>query len=153
MSANRDQIATAVENLTDEGSTTFRASAIARCVRATAVEAVTPMLMQMVRDGRLRLRFDLLCPDNGRTITSFRQEDDLPIGKEWSSDRCAGDEPFIVERRHIWVQFVPTNEFRVRVRRNRVQASRPPERPPDDDPPGMSRRTWTHWTGTCGGVR
>ena len=148
--ADREGVATVVETLTDEGSTGFRASAIARRVGASGIEAVTPALMEMVRDGRLRLRFDLLCPDNGRTITSFWEEDELPLGKDWSSDRCTSDEPFIVERRHIWVHFVPTEDFRIRVRRKHVQASRSAEKPPGDDPPGQSRRTRTPWTRTCG---
>jgi hypothetical protein len=127
----------AIEDLTDLGTDAFRASAVARRV-GSAVATVTPCLIEMVNDGRLRLRFDLLCPDNGRTIRSYREKEDLPIGEEVLSDRCGDDEPFVVEPQHIWVQFVPTEEFRARVRRERAPREKSGNAP-EDDPPGLRR--------------
>lgn len=138
MPVARDALLSAIEELTDLGTDAFRASAVARRV-GTDVGAVTPRLMEMVNDGRLRLRFDLLCPDNGRTIRSYREREELPIGQEVSSDRCGSDEPFVVEPQHIWIQFVPTEQFRSRVRRERARREKAGNTP-DDDPPGLRRR-------------
>jgi hypothetical protein len=74
VSADRDKVTAAVESLTNEGSRAFRASAIARRIPSSTVEAITPTLIDMVRNGHLRLRFDLVCPDNGRTIKTFGEE-------------------------------------------------------------------------------
>lgn len=147
---DREVLLRTVEDLTELGSEAFRASAVARRV-GSAVGTVTPRLMEMVNDGRLRLRFDLLCPDNGRTIRSYREKEELPIGQEVSSDRCGSDEPFVVEPRHIWIQFVPTEQFRARVRRARAQREKAGNTP-EDDPPGLCRRRTIRWPPTCGGA-
>lgn len=144
----REVLSTAVEDLTDLGTEAFRASAVARRV-GSAVEAVAPRLMEMVNDGRLRLQFDLICPDNGRTIRSYREKEELPIGREVSSDRCASDEPFVVEPQHIWIQFVPTEQFRARVRRERARREKAGNTA-DDDPPGLRRRRTIRCPPTCG---
>jgi hypothetical protein len=146
MTVDHDTLTVAVEDLTDEGSEAFRASAIARRVGAE-IENVRQQLMQLVGEGTLRLRFDVVCPDNGRTIKSFNEETALPIGQELSSDRCESGEPFVVEPQHIWVQFVPTEAFRTRVRRERARRSPPARRDKqDDDPPGLRR--WINWRRT-----
>ena len=144
----RDVLSSAVEDLTDQGAAAFRASAIASRV-GDAVEAVTPGLMQMVQDGQLRLQFDLICPDNGRTIRSYSDKEQLPIGQAVSSDRCDSDEPFVVEPQHIWIQFVPTEQLRVRVRRERARRERAAASQ-EDDPPGLRRRRTIRCPPTCG---
>lgn len=137
MPADHDSITAAVENLTDAGSRAFRASAIARTLRVTTMGPVTRSLLAMVTDGKLCLRFDLVCPDNGRTIKSFTDREALPIGDEISSDLCASDEPFTVEERHIWVQFAPTEEFRIGVRQHRSHAKEDTNPAQGDDPAGL----------------
>ncbi|HEX4188576.1 MAG TPA: hypothetical protein VHY83_11815 [Solirubrobacteraceae bacterium] len=136
-----DPILKIVEELTDEGTDGFRASAIARQLGLT-VEQVSPVLLGMVSDGRLRLRSDVICPDNGRTIRSYWQGEQLPIGKTVQSDRCASDEPFVVTRDEIWITFVPTEKFRVAVRKRRVQRGREERIPAaDEGEPGLAGTT------------
>ncbi len=136
-----DRVLEIVEDLTDEGTAGFRASAVARRL-SSRVEQVTLALLGMVRDGRLRLRFDVICPDNGRTIESFWQEQELPIGQTRRSDRCDSDEPFVVDKAHIWITFVPSERFRLGVRRRRAQCSRETRvRAGDEQEPGLARRT------------
>lgn len=150
--ASSDAVIAAVEELATEGSTGFRASAIARKV-GSSVDAVAPALLALTRNGALSLRFDLMCPDNGRTIHSFNSDADLPIGQEWQDERCETDEPFIVDRDHIWVVFVPTERWRTTVLRRRARDRAP--RDPGGDPPGLARsrrQTQTSCRGSNGGA-
>lgn len=149
---DRDGFEQAVADLTDAGSSGFHASAVARQI-GSVTEIVAPALLGMVKRGQLKLRFDLLCPDNGRTITSFDAGDQLPIGQEWQSDRCDSPEPFVVERAHIWVVFVPTESYRIHVRR-RHQAEQRQATRESGDPPGLERcRTPSTRTSAAGTSR
>lgn len=103
-------VAQIVRELTEAGSTGFRASWIARQIDDN-VDDIRNELMGMVRDGELQLKFDLLCPDSGRTIRSYGNEDELPLGEEVSDERCDTDEPFLVEKSNIWVTFEPTADL------------------------------------------
>ena len=107
MSADVAQI---VKELAEGGSAGFRASWIARQVDAE-VDDVRNELMGMVHDGALQLKYQLLCPDNGRTIRSYSNEDELPLGEEVSDERCDTDEPFLVEKSNIWVTFEQTADL------------------------------------------
>jgi hypothetical protein len=132
------EIQRAVEDLTDEGTMGFRASAIARRLKAD-IGAVTKPLLTLVEDGDLRLRFDIICPDNGRTIESYWEGEELPIGQPRSSDKCDSPEPFTVGKEHVWVTYVPSERFRTRVRRERVARAREPQTAPDDPAAGRRR--------------
>lgn len=107
MSAEVSQI---VEELAQAGSSGFRASYVARQAH-TSVEEVRAELMDMVSAGKLHLKYQLICPDNGRTIRSYGREEELPLGEEVSDARCESDEPFIVEKVNIWVTFEPSAEL------------------------------------------
>ena len=143
--AETDHIDTAVEHLTDKGSSGFLASAIARRI-GTNTEAVLPRLAQLVSSGDLTVRYDLLCPDNGRTIKRFSFDEELPIGQEWTDDRCDG--PFVVSESDFWVMYVPTERFRLNVRRRRSRQGDPPSEDDASEIRRLKRRTpWRH---SCG---
>lgn len=99
-----------VQALSREGSTGFRASQVAKQTDSPIVEVQTA-LMKMVDEGMLELRFQLICPDNGRTIKSYRAGETLPIGEEISDGRCESDDPFLVEKSNIWVTFKPSERL------------------------------------------
>jgi len=135
-----DAVLRTVEDLTDEGTMGFRASAVARRLGSEMSE-VTTALVELVKREMLRLRFDIVCPDNGRTVETYWQGESLPLGQTRHSDRCDTTEPFTVEKEHIWITFVPSEGFRARVRRQR--AARQHELGSDADPePGI-----------CGSIR
>jgi hypothetical protein len=103
-------IVDAVQALARESTRGFRASAVARRAHSP-VDEVRQQLMQMVEHGQLELKFQLICPDNGRTICTFDAADELPLGKEMTDQRCETDEPFVVDKSTIWVTFKPTVEL------------------------------------------
>jgi hypothetical protein len=108
-----------VEDLAYAGSRGFRASVVASQLGASDDE-VRLALMRLVGSGELTLKFDLICPDNGRTIRRYSVEEELPIGEMESDTKCETDEPFCVEKRHIWVTFEPALEFLQQVNRKRA---------------------------------
>lgn len=122
-----------VEDLTDEGTMGFRASAVARRLGSDTSE-VTTALVDLVKREMLRLRFDVVCPDNGRTVETYWEGDSLPLGQTRHSDRCETTEPFTVEKEHIWITFVPCEGFRARVRRQRAGRQRQAGSDADPDP-------------------
>ena len=124
----------AVEDLTNSGSTGFYPSAVAQRAR-TSVQAATAALTEMVQRGDLRLRFDLVCPGNGRTVKQFNEASEVPLGTLWE-DNGVCDEPFVVEKRDVMIAFVPTERYRIRVQRQRAREPHPSE----GDPPGLLRR-------------
>jgi hypothetical protein len=107
-----------VEDLAAKGSRGFQASYVAKRL-TKSVGPVAHFLLEMVNDGRLLLRFDLICPDNGRTLETFSLEQDLPIGQLRS---YADDEPFEVRQEDIWVSYIPTDTFKLAVQQKRENA-------------------------------
>ena len=101
------EIAQIVQALSREGSSGFRASQVAKQSGSPLAE-VQAALMELVEEGMLELRYQLICPDNGRTIKSFSADEELPIGQEVSDGRCETEEPFVVEKSNIWVTFRPS---------------------------------------------
>jgi hypothetical protein len=113
------EVLSTVEDLAHAGSNGFRASYVASQMQAESAE-VRAALIQLVQSGELDLKFDLICPDNGRTIRRYSSEEELPIGKMESDTKCESDDPFRVEKHHIWVTFAPSLEFVQRVNRTRA---------------------------------
>lgn len=99
-----------VQALARESTRGFRASVVAGRAQRP-VDEVRRQLMQMVEGGQLELNYELICPDNGRTICSFDAVDELPLGQEMTDQRCETDEPFLVDKSNIWVTFKPTVEL------------------------------------------
>ncbi len=114
-----------VEELARSGSSGFLASHVAH-------EAAIPLpdarrgLTELVNQGDLEVQYELLCPDNGRSIATSSQLEDLPIGEEIQDERCESDEPFAVAREDVWVRFLPSHELLLRV--NRESAGSPPKK-------------------------
>lgn len=94
----------AVENLTEEGSVGFYASAIVTLTDGNPVE-VTRILLKMVEEKTLEPRFELRCPDNGRRITSYEEVGDIPLGEEVQSDHCESEESFVVDETDVYIRF------------------------------------------------
>lgn len=122
-----------VEDLAYGGTRGFRASIVARDL-GDGEENVRLALLQMVEAGDLDLRFELICPDNGRTIRRYSIEEELPIGQEVSSDRCETDEPFVVSKDQVWVVFEPALAFVQRVNRARAGAVKKKDDPKPAQP-------------------
>lgn len=105
-----------VEELAELGSSGFRASYVSRQANMP-VDEVRTELMTLVQKGQLRLKFQLICPDNSKTIRSYNSEEELPLGEELSDGRCETDEPFLVEKSNIWVTFEPAGDLLRRANR------------------------------------
>lgn len=96
-----------VADLVVDETAGFRASYIAS-LTDTDVKAVQMALIAMVDDGDLELQYQLLCPDDGNVMARFTAEEALPLGEEVDREDCT---PFVVEKRHIWVAYVPTKKL------------------------------------------
>jgi hypothetical protein len=112
----QERVLSAVEELTDKGSVGFYASAVAAMAGITAAET-TAELLHLVDKAKLELCFELRCPDNGRRVASFDRSEEIPLGEEFSSDRCESPEPFVVDEADVFVRFVPSRKFAAAVRR------------------------------------
>jgi hypothetical protein len=104
------QVLRAVEDLTEQGSVGFYASAIVALTQLN-VEDVTKLLLKMVGDQILEPQFELRCPDNGRRIKSYKDASEIPFGKEMSSSRCESDEPFIIDQTDVYIRFRPSPSY------------------------------------------
>ena len=99
MPVAREVLLSAVEDLTDLG--TGRSARRLSRVASAALSGRNPAPDGDGERWSPAVQFDLICPDNGRTIRSYRDKEELPIGQEVSSDRCDSAEPFVVEPQHI----------------------------------------------------
>lgn len=108
----------AVENLTEEGSVGFYASAIIARTGGDPAE-VTRILLKMVDERTLEPRFELRCPDNGRRITFYEAVSDIPFGEEIQSDRCESEESFVVDETDVYVRFRLNQNATAALRRRR----------------------------------
>ncbi len=105
-----------VEDLALVGTSGFRASFVAGEVGAPERE-VRKVLGALVESGELEVRFEVLCPDNGRTVRTYSDYRDVPFDEEMSSDRCDSEEPFVVDKDNVWIAFVPSQSLLSRVNR------------------------------------
>jgi hypothetical protein len=112
----QQRVLSAVEELTDRGSVGFYASAVAAMAEITASEAAVELL-NLVDKTALELCFELRCPDNGRRVASFDRSDKIPLGEEFSSDRCESPEPFVIDETDVFVRFIPSRKFAATIRR------------------------------------
>lgn len=94
----------AVEELTEQGSVGFYASAIVTLTGADPAE-VTRLLLKLVDERRLVPRFEIRCPDNGRRIATYQALNDIPFGDEIYSDRCDSADPVFVDETDVYVRF------------------------------------------------
>ncbi len=90
----------------------------------------------MVERGDLTLQFQLLCPDDGAVLARFDQDDPLPIGQEVAAGDC---DPFVVEKRHLWVAYVPTTRLLSGLLKEARGGKAPARRP------GLRRRALPAW--------
>lgn len=125
----------AVEELTEQGSVGFYASAIVAVTEGDPTE-VTRLLLKMVDEQILEPRFELRCPDNGRRIKSYKAVDDIPFGEEISSDRCESAAPFVVDETDVFVRFSLNARSIAALRRRRHEKG--------GGSPGKAHRTWAH---------
>jgi hypothetical protein len=116
-----------VDDLVAQGTRGFRASYVAKRAGLPPAE-VQRALSDMVDQGKLDTRFEVLCPDDkARTAATFNSVEDVPIGQELHSTKCESDEPFRVSDGDVWITFVPTREYASGVVR-RTQGKVPPAR-------------------------
>lgn len=106
----------AVEQLTEEGSVGFYASAVVALTQGDPVE-VTRILLRMVEEETLTTTFELRCPDNGRRVGSYESVTEIPFGEEFESDRCDSPEPFVVDETDIYIRFRLNQRARSALRR------------------------------------
>lgn len=96
-----------VAELAERGTGGFRASYVAQRSGRDVVE-VQEALRAMVDSGELAVQYQLLCPDDGAVLRRFEQGAELPIGQRIEEGDCA---PFVVQKRHLWVAYVPTRKL------------------------------------------
>jgi hypothetical protein len=125
----------AVEELTEQGSVGFYASAIVALTGGDPME-VTRLLLKMVDEQTLEPRFEIRCPDNGRRIASYETVDDIPFGEEIYSDRCDSADSFAVDETDVYVRFRLNQHSSSALRRRKHNEA--------SGNPGKVHQTWVH---------
>jgi hypothetical protein len=107
----RERVLAVVEQLAIGGAEGFYASYVARRSQADDLGQVISVLVDLVAQGDLTERFEVVCPnpDCGRTAVTFAREEDVPVGRELECEKCG--EPFIVTDSDVVVGYVPTQPF------------------------------------------
>jgi hypothetical protein len=116
----RQQVFEAAEELTEQGSVGFYASAIVTRTGGDPFE-VTQQLLKLVDEQLLEPSFEIRCPDNGRRVRSYEKISDIPFGKEIHSDRCESPEPFVLDETDVFIRFRLTRRSSSALRRRRYQ--------------------------------
>jgi hypothetical protein len=98
-----------VDQLAAAGRRRFRASWVAD---QSGVEArrAQDQLTALVSSGELTMNFEVLCPEDGRTIASFRAGEPIPVGKFLDAPDCPSGPVEVVEE-ELWVTFTPTDKL------------------------------------------
>lgn len=97
----------AVMELAAAHTSGFRASYVAKWT-GQPLDEVQRQLATLVTQGDLEIRYELLCPDNGRLVRRYVATDTLPLGKTISRDDC---EEFEVTPQLLWVTYRPTADL------------------------------------------
>jgi hypothetical protein len=113
----------AVETVARAGQKRFYGSTIAARV-GTSEAAAQRELLRLVKEDLLELRFELLCPDTGVPIRTFRSLEEIPFDEEIDDERCSA--PFVIDRTDVVVVFEPSRRllFEMIVPRGKAPAQR-----------------------------
>jgi hypothetical protein len=105
-----------VKNLALDGRGHFHASVIADEVGISTDEA-HEQLVDLQAKGIVTVNFDVICPDNLRTIKTFHLREEIPWD-EWVVEPTGDCEPFKLTEEDIDVTYSPTYEYTQRLLRN-----------------------------------
>jgi hypothetical protein len=98
----------------------FRASYVAKRT-GRPLPAVQRELADMVTRGELEVRYELLCPDDGRLIARYTPADTLPIGETVHHAEC---EEFDVTPQSLWVTYRPSADLAMALLRRATEAGK-----------------------------
>lgn len=113
-----------VAELAERGTGGFRASYVSQQTGRDMRE-VQQALRAMVDAGELTVQYQLLCPDDGAVLARFEQGAALPIGQQFEQGDCT---PFVVQKRHLWVAYVPTRKLLTDLLKEARSAGKSPAR-------------------------
>jgi hypothetical protein len=95
-----------VQDLAAEGYERIHASYVAKRAEVSA-PAARHSLAKMVADRDLSERFELVCPNCGRTLATYTSGEALPIGATVECHSCDIGS-FVVSLNEIWITYTPT---------------------------------------------
>lgn len=95
-----------VQDLANRDRKRFRASFVAQHT-SVAIDQVRRDLMDLAKIGDLVANFEVVSPESGETLRSFREREEIPTTLE-----DADGELFEVNEQLIWVSFSPTAKLR-----------------------------------------
>jgi hypothetical protein len=105
-----------VKSLALEGAGHFHASYVAKQV-GIATDQAHEQLAMLQTEGIIEINFDVICPDNLRTVKTYHLREEIPWGKLFTEE--TGDcEPFPLTEDDIDVTYSPTLNYTQRLLRN-----------------------------------
>lgn len=105
-----------VKGLALEGAGHFHASYVAKKV-GIATDQAHEQLAMLQTEGVIEINFDLICPDNLRTVKTYHLREEIPWGELFVEE--TGDcEPFTLTEDDIDVTYSPTLSYTQRLLRN-----------------------------------
>ena len=105
-----------IEDLALNGRGHVHASYVAKQAEI-ATEDAHKQLLALQSEGIVEVNFDVICPDNLRTIMTFHLEEEIPWG-EWVPEPTGDCEPFKLTEEDIDVTYSPTHKFQQRLLRS-----------------------------------
>ena len=114
----RAEVGAVVRALVAEARVGVRASYVAERA-GVPVAAAREDLVRLAEVGDVDMRFEVMCPSDGRTVKTFGVGEELPATL-FDFD-CNGGEPFDVTDQLIWVSFTPSSSLRDEVERDAEQ--------------------------------
>lgn len=118
-----ERVEAAVEDLTREHAARFNASYVSKRAEADPEDSRRELL-RLVERGDLTLGFEVMCPESGRTISTYSREDHVPVGETIDCDLCDVGE-HVVREEDIWVTFTPTYKLSSRLGRQESPKAAP----------------------------
>jgi rubredoxin len=103
-----------VERLAADGAQGFHASFVAKESRV-AIDDVRSELARLAANGDIEERYELVCPNCGRTLKVFSKTDQLPLNDEIQCDSC--DYVWVPTEQDVLVTYSPTAKTFARVNR------------------------------------
>jgi predicted GH43/DUF377 family glycosyl hydrolase len=91
-----------LRDILERGGFAFHPKHLATSAGISLAEA-QKVLERWVKDSRLIRHFEVLCPESGRTVRSYRMASAVPVGEDLDCPYC--EDPHLVAESDLWVTY------------------------------------------------
>jgi hypothetical protein len=107
-----------VNELAGKGASHFHASYVAKKLGVSTDDAHRA-LAELGEQGLVDVHFDVICPENDRTIASYKLGEKIPYG-EIIEERTGDCEPFELDESNVLITYSPSGEFMLQRKRDEL---------------------------------